>query len=109
MTHHTEQTSDGFHLWLTTEMYVPLDRDGYVSNDVPCLEGSMDYVIQTFNHDDPSVRYAWKTLSTSGRSNWGWSRCASTSACGCTATSRSRCLRGCCSRNMIGLNESGRR
>ncbi len=60
MTHHTEQTSDGFHLWLTTEMYVPLDRDGYVSNDVPCLEGSMGYVIQTFNRDDPSVRYAWK-------------------------------------------------
>ena len=41
-------------------MYVPLDKDGYVSGDTPCLEGSMGYVIQAFNRDDQTVRYAWK-------------------------------------------------
>lgn len=60
MTPPNDQSSEGFRLWLTTEMYVPLDREGYVSSEIPCLEGSMGYVIQAFNRDDPTVRYAWK-------------------------------------------------
>jgi len=48
------------YLWISTEIFVPLNEQGFIHEDVPCLEGSVGYIIQAYNRDDPSIRYAWK-------------------------------------------------